>query len=137
MESDTYSQNEVSLVVGDHVLSHFASDIVGTPEGDAVTVQQDSDGNTTRTVRRVSVYTLAFSLRYASDENQILAGFLAADQEDGSGQFRCAVRDSRNRVMVSCDAASVKAPPAITFGQAESQPVPYEILMAPAKYTVT
>lgn len=115
----TYNPKEVTVALGNHIVSGFADDSFVTidPNGDGVTKKVGCDGEIVRSISPDDTYIVKLSLLQTSDTNSYLQERLAKDRKDGSGMFPIIVKDLKGGLVFSTDAAWPKGPASRGYGK--------------------
>ncbi|MCP4481417.1 MAG: DUF3277 family protein [bacterium] len=115
----TYNGHEVSVIFGARLLT-------GLVEGDAVTIERDTDswtdsvglnGEVTRSGSADKRATVTIRLQQSSSDNDYCSGIVAADELAKSGVLPILVRDSNGNSIYAAPEAWIQKPTAATFGK--------------------
>lgn len=115
----TYNPKEVSVALGNHIVSGFAEDSFVTidPNGDGVTKKVGCDGEVVRSISPDDTYIVKISVFQTSDTNSFLQNRLNMDRQNGNGAFPILVKDLKGGLVFSCDAAWPKGPASRGYGK--------------------
>jgi hypothetical protein len=115
----TYAPDEMTLVVGGVVMSGFA-------DGTFITVSRDeqafnkvtgADGTVSRAKTANRSGTLALVLTQTSPSNDVLSGFMIADELANQGVVPVLLKDKSGRTVVFSSAAWVQQSPDAAFSK--------------------
>jgi len=115
----TYAADEVRIVVG-------GAPITGLADGTFVSVSRDeqaynkvtgADGTTSRAKTANRAGTITLTLQQTSPANDVLSGYMIADEQDNSGVVPVLVKDGSGRTVVSAASAYVQQAPDADFSK--------------------
>lgn len=115
----TYNPKEVTVALGNHIVSGYAEDSFVTidPNGDGVTKKVGCDGEIVRSISPDDTFIVKISLLQTSDTNSWLQKRVKKDRKDGSGAFPILVKDLKGGLVFSCDQAWPKGPASRGYGK--------------------
>lgn len=103
----TYNPKEVTIALGNHIVSGYAEDgfITIDPNGDGVTKKVGCDGEIVRSVSPDDTYVVKIVLLQTSESNRYLQARLNEDRKTGDGMFPILIKDLKGGMVFSSDAA--------------------------------
>lgn len=103
----TYNPKEVTIALGNHIVSGYAEDgfITIDPNGDGVTKKVGCDGEIARSVSPDDTYVVKIVLLQTSESNRYLQARLNEDRKTGDGMFPILIKDLKGGMVFSSDAA--------------------------------
>ena len=103
----TYNPKEVTIALGNHIVSGYAEDgfITIDPNGDGVTKKVGCDGEIVRSVSPDDTYVVKIVLLQTSESNRYLQARLNEDRKTGDGLFPILIKDLKGGMVFSSDAA--------------------------------
>ncbi len=103
----TYNPKEVTIALGNHIVSGYAEDSFVTidPNGDGVTKKIGCDGEIARSISPDDTYIVKISVLQTSDTNSYLQQKLALDLKTGDGMFPILIKDLKGGMVFSSEAA--------------------------------
>ena len=115
----TYNPKEVTIALGNHIVTGFAEDTFVTidPNGDGVTKKVGCDGEIVRSISPDDTYIVKVTVLQTSDSNSFLQQKLAQDIKTGDGMFPILVKDLKGGLVFSSDSAWVKGPASRGYGK--------------------
>lgn len=115
----TYASDEVQIIVGGVPMS-------GTADGTFVTISRDeqaftkvtgADGSTSRSKSANRAGTITITLKQTSPANDVLSGFMIADEQSNNGVVPVMVKDTGGRTLHYASAAWVQQMPDQDFAK--------------------
>lgn len=124
----TYNPKEVTVALGNHVVTGYADDsfVSIEPNGDGVTKKVGCDGEVVRSISPDDTYSVKLALLQSSPTNKYLQNMLASDMKNGNGYFPITVKDLKGGMVFNSEAAWVIKPTARSFGK-ESANLEWEL----------
>jgi len=115
----TYNPKEVTIALGNHIVTGFAEDTFVTidPNGDGVTKKVGCDGEIVRSISPDDTYIVKVTVLQTSDSNSFLQQKLAQDIKTGDGMFPILVKDLKGGLVFSSEAAWPIRPASRGFGR--------------------
>lgn len=115
----TYNPKEVTMAIGNHIVTGFADDSFITIEanGDGVAKKVGCDGEVARAISPDGTYKVKVALLQTSDTNSYLQERYAQDRDTGDGLFAVLIKDLKGGLVFSADSAWVIKPPSRVFGK--------------------
>lgn len=115
----TYNPKEVTVALGNHIVTGFADDSFVTidPNGDRVTKKVGCDGEVVRNISPDDTYIVKLSLLQTSDTNKYLQEMHELDMKKGEGTYPILVKDLKGGLVFSCDSAWAKGPASRGYGK--------------------
>ena len=113
MSVKTYDPAEVQLIVGGVPISGYA-------DGTFISIERDeqafnkvtgADGRTSRAKTNNRAGNITITLQQTSDSNDVLSGFMIADEATGDGVVPVLVKDNSGRTLAATSAAWVQQSP--------------------------
>lgn len=118
----TYSPKEVTIALGNHIVSGYAEDSFVTidPNGDGVTKKVGCDGEIARSISPDDTAVVKITVLQTSETNSYLQARYKQDRETGDGMFPILVKDLKGGMVFSSDAAWPAKPASRGFGKESS-----------------
>ncbi len=115
----TYNPKEVTVALGNHIVTGYADDSFVTidPNGDGVTKKVGCDGEIVRSISPDDTYIVKLSVLQTSDTNSFLQERFAQDKKSGDGMFPILIKDLKGGLVFSADAAWPIKPASRGFGK--------------------
>lgn len=119
MAVKTYNPKEVTVALGNHIVTGYADDSFVTidPNGDGVTKKVGCDGEVVRSISPDKTFIVKVTLLQTSATNSFLQGRLNQDRETGDGMFPVLIKDLKGGMVFSADAAWPIKPASRGFGK--------------------
>jgi hypothetical protein len=119
----TYASDEVRVIVGGVPMSGFADGTFVTVSRDeqAFTKVTGADGTTSRSKSANKSGTITITLKQTSPSNDVLSGFMIADEQSNEGVVPVLIKDTSGRTIHSVSAAWVQQMPDNEFGKEISE----------------
>jgi len=108
-----YDPAQNSLIMGGQIMEGFAEGtfINITRNADSFSLVIGADGSGTRTKSNDRSGKIAITLQQTSPSNDVLQGFLTADELNNGGQFTALHKDNSGRTVNAAETAWVMKPP--------------------------
>lgn len=115
----TYSCSEVQVIVGGAPMSGMADGTFVNIERDeqAYTKVTGADGSTSRSKSANRSGTITITLKQTSPSNDVLTGFMVADEQGDAGVVPVLVKDNSGRTLHAASAAWVQKSPSQDFAK--------------------
>lgn len=115
----TYNPKEVTMAIGNHIVSGIADDSFITIEanGDGVMKKVGCDGEVARAISPDGTYKVKVALLQTSDTNSYLQERYAHDRDTGEGLFPILIKDLRGGLVFEAEAAWVIKPASRVLGK--------------------
>lgn len=115
----TYNPKEVTIALGNHIVTGYAEDSFVTidPNGDGVTKKVGCDGEIARSISPDDTYVVKISVLQTSETNSFLQQRLDLDRKTGDGMFPILVKDLKGGMVFSSEAAWPKGPASRGYGK--------------------
>lgn len=115
----TYNPKEVTIALGNHIVSGYAEDSFVTidPNGDVVTKKVGCDGEVARSINPDDTFVVKISLLQTSATNSYLQQRLDLDRKTGDGMFPILIKDLKGGMVFSSEAAWLKGPASRGYGK--------------------
>jgi len=115
----TYNPKEVTMALGNHIVSGYADDsfITIDPNGDGVTKKVGCDGEIVRSISPDDTYIIKLSVLQTSETNSFLQERFAQDVKTREGMFPVLIKDLKGGMVFSADAAWSIKPASRAFGK--------------------
>lgn len=115
----TYDPNELSIIIGGHIVQGFA-------DGSFLTVERNNDtfarttgasGETARAKSNDRSGTFTITLMQSSLSNAVLQGFAVADELANAGTFPVLIKDNNGDDLFSAEIAWIQKPSSAEYGK--------------------
>lgn len=115
----TYASDEVQIIVGGVPMSGLADGTFVTISRDeqAFTKVTGADGSTSRSKSANRAGTITITLKQTSPANDVLSGFMIADEQSNNGVVPIMVKDTGGRTLHYASAAWVQQMPDQDFAK--------------------
>ena len=115
----TYNPKEVTIALGNHIVSGYAEDSFVTidPSADGVTKKVGCDGEIARSISPDDTYVVKISVLQTSPTNSFLQRKLKQDRQTGEGTFPILIKDLKGGMVFSSDAAWAIKPASRGYGK--------------------
>ena len=119
----TYDPKQVAITIGTHVVSGFGEDTFVAVEAneDLWSLTVGAGGDAARSKSNNLSGKITITLLQTSDSNQVLQGFLTADQVANTGKFPISVKDTSGLSLYASPEAWVMKSPDAPFGKTISE----------------
>lgn len=123
MAAKTYNPDEVILTFGPVPLGGYGPGTFITVERDerSFTKMVGADGEVSRTRNKNQSGKVRFRVRQSSATNDILSGYLGADEAGGVGVFPLEVKDLSGTTLLTAANAWIDGVPTAEFGKEEAE----------------
>lgn len=115
----TYNPKEVTIALGNHIVSGYADDSFVTidPNGDGVTKKVGCDGEIVRSISPDDTSVVKITVLQTSETNSYLQARYKQDRETGDGMFPILIKDLKGGMVFSSDSAWPAKPASRGYGK--------------------
>lgn len=115
----TYDPKSLSIIIGGHIVSGLDDGefVKASRNQDAYTTKVGADGEASRTRSQDKSGMLEITLLQSSASNDVLSGYLLADEINNGGQVPILVRDANGTTLIASESGWIKKAPEVSMGK--------------------